>query len=495
MAQLTNVVDRINAMRSQEEKKYNRISDYLNMAPKSEHMINKLCRTTVCEWFYDFVDSTMLQRETAISAMNILDRFLSSENLRSQRTISSRKEYQLAAMTSLFISIKLFESCDIDTAILANLSRKFYNKEAFVQYYTKEDFRKMERDIVVSLDWNLNCPTAIAFLEYFMSAIPHSNGNETYDYKSILKTYSKYLVERSVEDYEISINKPSNIALAAMSVGMKKFSEIQDLEKDKDFLKLVCSIKTCSHFDLDGKHIGHVVNQILQLPIKQIKLRILNDSDNGFTPKASSQSALLQSNLDNNNIMLTEGCPLAPSSSLDFLSSPEILSSVKTEREQNDSPTKIYPLTLPAILLHHFTLNCNSPGVSTNQKEIEENNKAVHNDITNITAHKLIKGRCYLEVKWKNGETSWEERKSLELNFPSMTASYLSSPNKIRNFHRIKRRRMKKAQSTSTYKYLTPPKVATSLQTRNDEAPTQRKKSLTRLSLQNITFPILDNGK
>lgn len=277
------LLDRIDTMRRQEEKQYNRCSDYLNEAPRTPQMIDELCRTKMCEWCYQVVDYAMFRRETVAIAINLLDRFLSSGSKRSHETIASRKQYQLAAMTTLFMSIKLFEPCKIDTALLASLSRGCYEEA---------DFVKMENDILFSLNWYLNCPTALSFLELFLSVIP-KDGDRTSQMKEVVKTYSKYLIERSIEDYELSMKKPSDIALAAISISVKKLSAISPFHEEKDIVRLVYSIENCSHFDLNGSEIDYVVNRIQQLPNKTVELRKLDDSHTGLT---STDSFSMKSN-------------------------------------------------------------------------------------------------------------------------------------------------------------------------------------------------------
>lgn len=253
-------IDRIETMRLQEEKPCYHRSDYLRDAPRTPQMIDELCRMKMCDWCYQVVDYAVLQREVVAIAMNFLDNFLRSGSARSLETIASRKEYQLAAMTTLFMSIKLFESCKVDTQLLANLSRGCYKEE---------DFIKMENDILFSLNWCLHCPTAVSFLEHFINLVPdHDDGRN--QIKSIVKTYSKYLIERSVEDYELSLQKPSTIALAAISNSLKKISLVPSLCNEKDCSKLVEAIESCTSFRVHGTDIEHVAKRILDLPSKPV---------------------------------------------------------------------------------------------------------------------------------------------------------------------------------------------------------------------------------
>lgn len=267
------VIDRINIMRSQEQKHYNQCSDYLDVIYKeSTNKIDRNCRSKICKWYYQFVDYTLLQRETAVTAMNILDRFLSSGSVRAREAITNRKEYQLAAMTTLYMSIKLLESCAINTSHLNRLSKR---------QYAKTEFAKMEIDISFSLNWFLNCPTPLSFLEYFMRTLSF-NADGKCNIKTKIKKYSKYLVERSVEDYEFLMDKPSIVALAAIFISTKKNCDLQNAKQHKLFAKLISSVEAwCFRFKYHQSNFDNVVNRMDKL--QQLEPSILNDFHNAAT--------------------------------------------------------------------------------------------------------------------------------------------------------------------------------------------------------------------
>lgn len=275
--QTEDFMDRIEIMRLKEEKPCYRRPDYLRDAPKTPQMIDEVCRTKMCDWCYQVVDYAMFQRETVAISMNLLDRFLSSGSARSRKTIASRKEYQLAAMTTLYMSIKLFETCSIDTKLLATLSRGCYEEA---------DFTQMENDILFSLNWYLHCPTALSFLDHFISLVPDHDDGRT-QMKAVVKTYSKYLIERSVEDYELSMQKPSTIALAAISNSLKKISMVPSLCDEKDCSQIIDSIESCVHFSINGSEVDNVAKKIFDLPSKTADVSKITQPLDGTTAKDS----------------------------------------------------------------------------------------------------------------------------------------------------------------------------------------------------------------
>ena len=66
--------------------------------------VDETCRSKMCAWTFNIIDATKLRRETASVAMSYLDRFGCSQSSRAMMARSSRKQYQLAAMTCLYIA-------------------------------------------------------------------------------------------------------------------------------------------------------------------------------------------------------------------------------------------------------------------------------------------------------------------------------------------------------------------------------------------------------
>ena len=86
---------------------------------QSSGEINETWREKICEWSYQVIDHFDFSREVVMISMNLLDRFLSS------RTVN-KKVFQLAAMTSLFIAIKLNEPGKLTMASMIELSRGYF---------------------------------------------------------------------------------------------------------------------------------------------------------------------------------------------------------------------------------------------------------------------------------------------------------------------------------------------------------------------------------
>ena len=108
------VLDRINAMRSQEEKT-NRCQNYFTS------LVDASCRKAMVDWCFIVVDSVDLSRETVGIAMSILDRYLSSGNGKSAEALQNKQKFQLATITSFYMAVKIHEPVQIGMGMLIKL--------------------------------------------------------------------------------------------------------------------------------------------------------------------------------------------------------------------------------------------------------------------------------------------------------------------------------------------------------------------------------------
>lgn len=81
--------------------------------------INELWREKICEWSYQVIDHFDFSREVVSVSIHLLDRYLAT------RTVN-KKVFQLAAMTTLFLAIKLYEPGKLSMSSMIELSRGFF---------------------------------------------------------------------------------------------------------------------------------------------------------------------------------------------------------------------------------------------------------------------------------------------------------------------------------------------------------------------------------
>jgi hypothetical protein len=200
------LVDRIEAMRKQEESTY-RCTDYLKanaaLLKKYKKPVDEECRVKMCEWCYQVVDFCKFRRETvAISMSSFLDRYLCTKVGRS--ALIDRKDYQLVAMTTLYMAIKLHEPLEMETSLLADLSRGCYNEV---------EITRMEQSILVALEWRINGPTTLSFVQHFLALLPDTVHPAV---ATAIMDYARFQTELATSDYSLVSTLYSHIALAAI---------------------------------------------------------------------------------------------------------------------------------------------------------------------------------------------------------------------------------------------------------------------------------------
>lgn len=95
----------------------------------STSSINEVWREKICEWSYQVIDHFDFSREVVSVAIHYLDRYLSTRSV-------NKKVFQLAAMTCLFLAIKLYEPGKISMSSMIELSRGYFTVEQMVAMET-----------------------------------------------------------------------------------------------------------------------------------------------------------------------------------------------------------------------------------------------------------------------------------------------------------------------------------------------------------------------
>jgi len=165
-------------------------------------------RDKICEWYYTIVDYFNYDREIVFVCMKNLDRY-------SMKRALDPKTYQLAAMASLFIVIKVYEPSNsnrrIDVGSLRRLSQNVFSEESILL---------METDMLKSLSWFIFPPTSLTFAKNLSSLL--SSLMEEYDTLKVspraiheVQELTRFLTELSVCDYSYVRHFSSTIGLAS----------------------------------------------------------------------------------------------------------------------------------------------------------------------------------------------------------------------------------------------------------------------------------------
>ncbi len=186
--------------------------------------INELWREKICEWCYQVVDHFDFGREVVSVTMSYLDRYLAT------RTVN-RRIFQLAAMTALYLAIKLFEPGKLRMSSLIDLSRGYFMAEHIVT---------MEDSMLQSLKWHVHPPTPLAYCRDFMGLV---SGEINPVARHDVNELARFLTELAVCDYWFVTKKPSSIALASLINAMELQGQCRIENRHKmEFLSRVAEI-------------------------------------------------------------------------------------------------------------------------------------------------------------------------------------------------------------------------------------------------------------
>jgi len=152
--------------------------------------LNAKYRTIMVDWMAEVVVKFGLLTETFFLSVNIIDRFL-------QHKAVARTRFQLVGIAAMLIASKFEEiyTPKVDDFIYITANA-----------YSREDLLKMEKMMLMTLDFNLNIPSPLHFLRRFSKA---ANSNVK------IHTLSKYIIELSLLDYDFLEYSSSVIAASA----------------------------------------------------------------------------------------------------------------------------------------------------------------------------------------------------------------------------------------------------------------------------------------
>jgi hypothetical protein len=204
---LDDVRDVVKRMCQQESAIYKR-SDYLNEDPTLEvEVADGTWRQRIIEWMYGVVDHCSLRRDSVGVAATFLDLCMA------QNLVESRHEFQLAAMTALQLSIKLYDSTMVKLDSMVKLGRGQFQVEDVVQ---------MERKLLVALKWQVHPPTSLCFLRQYLQLVPNTVPSMT---RYMLSEVTRFIAEITVCLYKFVKYPPSAVAYATLVIAMERIGE------------------------------------------------------------------------------------------------------------------------------------------------------------------------------------------------------------------------------------------------------------------------------
>ena len=200
------VRDRIGTMISAEQELQSS-SDHIALAQAASSFQNATWRHRVSQWCYDVIDHLNLPRDVVFMAMNILDRFIA---VAYKDGSIGKDAYEVAAITALFLGIRISGSTEITVPDLLRISRSSAHPK---------DINSTGAKILSTLTFSHQKLTPSSFVKAFMGLL--SNSLSTHKALSLYELAS-YLVEISVCDQQFCQERPQELAFAALVIALRE---------------------------------------------------------------------------------------------------------------------------------------------------------------------------------------------------------------------------------------------------------------------------------
>ncbi|GFH55695.1 hypothetical protein CTEN210_12171 [Chaetoceros tenuissimus] len=186
---------------------------------------NPVWRQMVVEWCYHVVDHISADRELVYIAVNILDRFLSvhfrtlacnaKNNTKTdgRRYLTDKRDYETAVMTALLLTLKLQGITSLSVENLVQMSSNSVSST---------DILEVGQDIIHSLKWNSQIPTAARFAHVYVQLLSDDLFDE--DSKVAIFESTVFQIELSIQDEAFSYTPPSLVAWMAFENALSEFT-------------------------------------------------------------------------------------------------------------------------------------------------------------------------------------------------------------------------------------------------------------------------------
>ena len=191
-----------------------------------KHKITPALRARMIDWMIEVLTNFKCDDQTFFLAVSLLDRYFKAKT--ETREIS---DLHIIGVTAMFIASK-YE--DIYPLKMRMVYEKIAHKKLAI-----EDIKRLELDILQSIDYKIPAPTVLDFLRVYLQEvliIGHMGKTSlTPEEKEALPTCSNtpeglnhliykmamYLGKMSMHDYELSGRKPSLVGIGALYVALK----------------------------------------------------------------------------------------------------------------------------------------------------------------------------------------------------------------------------------------------------------------------------------
>ena len=226
--------------------------DFVVLPPPPAPLVDIDARRQMGEWYIELLHCCNVPKEYALRTMMILDLFCSTRIVnpptkRSQPTQyvegggdirQDRGTYRLAALTVLYLSMKVYCPLPLSPSVLSKLSHG---------QHTYEEVADMESTILSTLHWRIHPPTIMDFIRTYLDLIQHqlllytatptrchqTTSNQQHQqheatpggptissivasYRPSILQFAEYQALASVVNFAIAVWPPSEVAVAIL---------------------------------------------------------------------------------------------------------------------------------------------------------------------------------------------------------------------------------------------------------------------------------------
>ena len=235
--------------------------DYDQHSP-SDNAVTDIDRQKMCEWYYEMADFLKIDRSTASRSMMLLDRFMaaSTHSPVAAQARQNRDQYQLFALTSLFITIKLFERLNIQAEHVSYLSRGRYEPQEIIS---------MEVVMLAALEWKVSEASKVDYVDIIMDYIIPRMESSSYVMSSgnlLEKIKELALLQIQLSDFESTFasRRQSIVAFAAVCCAFEtKKAGMSQSNKDAFYGCIKSLMRIMSLSDSSGRdELGSIIQDL-----------------------------------------------------------------------------------------------------------------------------------------------------------------------------------------------------------------------------------------
>ena len=221
--------DEVTAMLQTESNHYRPPKNYL-VFESCKNGVNENWRRRLCEWMFEVTDHYDFDREVVSFAFDYLDRSISLAYGPGSNKKLCKREYQLYAVTSLYLAIKVHGEMDLDVHGEGIKLRITAFQELSRGFFKTETIEAKELEFLTLFQWRVNPPTCARYTSSFLRLLPEWESMECEspreDIVCQIFDVAKYLTELSIFVSDFSFNhNPSMIAYSAILCAIEYVEE------------------------------------------------------------------------------------------------------------------------------------------------------------------------------------------------------------------------------------------------------------------------------